>query len=367
MVFLLQITARLHSALQQRPPLCGRFFSVGVKLRGTLKAIRGALLVSAGALLGAVLFSGCALIIPQTEEMRQHRPEGLPQTAELTGVPFFPQEDFLCGPSALATSLANFGVQVTPDDLVDQVYLPGRHGSLQVEMMASARRNGTVAYQLAPRFEDLLREVAAGFPVLVLQDFGIWPFSIWHYALVIGYDLQRGHVIMRSGDKRRLIIPYAVLEYTWKESDYWAMVTSPPTKIPVTATEAPYLKAVIALEGAGNKKAARDAYAAMLERWPENLGAGIGMANMAYSLGDLKQAEAVLRRMVEKHPDQAVAYNNLAQTIFDQGRIAEALPLAERAVELGGPNAAAARETRDAISRRLQIGGDAADKQKPGT
>jgi len=335
--------------------------------RGAWKALRRLLLPLAFALPGAGLFSGCALIIPQSEEIRQNRPADLPATAELTEVPFFPQKEYECGPAALATSLVYFGAPVTPDDLVSQVYLPERKGSLQVEMIASARRNGMVAYLLAPRFVDMLREVAAGFPVVVLMDFGVWPVSIWHYAVVVGFDMQTSDVILRSGEKKRLLMPYGVLEYIWKESNYWAIVTAPPGKIPVTATEPQYLKAVIALENTGKKPAARDAYAAMLLRWPESLGAGIGLANVEYALGDLKGAESVLRRVVEKHPDQAVAYNNLAQTIFEQGRDAEALPLAERAVELGGPHAAAARETLEAITRRLRARDSTAGEQKPGS
>ncbi len=323
------------------------------------------LLLFAVALPGAGLFSGCALIIPQSEEIRQNPPADLPASAELTQVPFFPQKDYECGPAALATSLVYFGAPVTPDELVGQVYLPERKGSLQVEMIASARRNGMVAYTLAPSFVDVLREVTAGFPVIVLVDFGVWPVNIWHYAVVVGYDMKTSDVILRSGEKQRLLMPYGVLEYIWKESNYWALVTAPPGKIPATATEPLYLQAVVALEKTGKKAAAHEAYAAMLARWPESLGAGIGLANVFYALGDLKQAESVLRRMVEKHPDQAVAYNNLAHTLFDQGRDAEALPLAERAVELGGPHAAAARETLDAISRRLKA--SSASGQKPGS
>jgi tetratricopeptide (TPR) repeat protein len=314
--------------------------------------LRNALILAASVL----LFQGCALIIPQTSEMRQHRPEGLAPQAEITEAPFFPQLDYQCGPAALATSLAHFGVQVTAEDLVSQVYLPERRGSLQIEMLASARRNGLVAYQLAPRFDDVLREVAAGFPVIILQDYGVWPLRYWHYAVVVGYDMKDGRAVLRSGEKRRLVIPYAVLEYTWKESDYWAMVTAPPGRIPTTATEPAYLKAVIALEGAGSKQAARTAYAAMLERWPESVGAGIGLANVHYALGDLKQAESVLRLMVERHPDAAVAFNNLAQTVLDQGRAGEALQLAQRAVALAGdegPVAAAARDTLASVTRSV--------------
>jgi hypothetical protein len=307
--------------------------------------------------------SGCALIIPQTEEMRLHRPEGLASPVEITEVPFFPQKDFQCGPAALATSLAYFGAPVTADDLVSQVYLPERHGSLQIEMLAAARRNGMVGYQLKPRFEDVLREIDAGFPVIILQDYGVWPVRIWHYAVAVGYDMTEGHVVFRSGEKRRLLIPFSVVEYTWKESDYWAMVTSPPARVPATATEPSYLKAVVALEGAGNKVAARTAYGAMLERWPDSLGAGIGLANMDYALGDLPGAETVLRRMVEQHPEAAVAYNNLAQTLHDEGRDADALPLAEKAVELGGPYLANSRETLQTIASRVKGGYGVDEKQ----
>jgi tetratricopeptide (TPR) repeat protein len=325
---------------------------------------RAGVFVSIVCCLLGILVSGCALIIPQTEEMRLNRPAGLAPIAELTDVPFFPQKDYQCGPAALATSLAHFGAAVTPEDLVSQVYLPARQGSLQVEMLASARRNGMVAFQLAPRFADMLREIAAGFPVILLQDYGVWPFSIWHYAVAVGYDMNEGDLVLRSGEKRRLLIPFAVLEYTWKESDYWAMVTAPPDRIPVTAIEPLYLKAVVALEQTGNKRAARAAYAAMLERWPESLGAGIGLSNMHYALGDLKQAETVLRRLVETHSDAAVAYNNLAQTILDEGRAAEALPLAERAVALGGPYADAARETLEAVTRRIREGAPAESRRR---
>ena len=80
-----------------------------------------------------------------------------------------------------------------------QVYLPERKGSLQVEMLAAARRHGMVSYQLAPRFEDLLREIAAGTPVIVLQNLGVFSGG-WHYAVAIGYDYDSGQLILRSGD-----------------------------------------------------------------------------------------------------------------------------------------------------------------------
>ena len=149
----------------------------------------------------ALALSGCASMWPQTAELRRALPQGIPERTELREVPFFPQEEYQCGPAALATVLAASGVKVTPEDLVPQVYLPERKGSLQVEMLAAARRHGLVSYQLAPRFEDLLRELAAGNPVIVLQNLAVG--DGWHYAVAVGYDYDSGMLVLRSGTTER--------------------------------------------------------------------------------------------------------------------------------------------------------------------
>ena len=297
------------------------------------------------------LLGGCALFIPQTSQLHEAWPEGLPRRAELTSVPFFPQAEYQCGPAALATVLAHAGADVTAASLVSEVYLPGRRGSLQVEMLATPRRHDRISYQLAPRFEDLLKEVASGVPVVVLQDYGVWPVRIWHYAVVVGYD-QAGEVVLRSGTKPRLTMPLAILEYTWKESGYWAMVAMPPDRIPATATEDAYVAAVAAAARVGTPQAARIAYSAVLRRWPGNLAAGIGEANADHALGDLAHAEAVLRSLVKRHPASAAVLNNLAQTLSDRGNHEEALAVIERAMVNPGPLSNAVSETRETIRRR---------------
>ena len=322
-------------------------------MRAAPSACRNARL-AAGVFVLSLWLSGCATLLPQTAALRQGRPAGLPERVELTDVPFFPQSDYQCGPAALATTLAHFKARVTSEELVDQVYLPARRGSLQVEMLAAARRHGMVSFQLAPRFEDVLREIAAGTPVIVLQNYGVWPFSMWHYAVAVGYDYPNGEMILRSGVKQRLTMPFGVFEYLWKDGDYWAMVTVPPERIAATASESGFLAAVIAMDRAGNARAARTAYQTFLGRWPDDLGAMIGLANGHHALGEMREAEAVLRSAADRHADSAVVLNNLAQTLSDQGRNAEALPLAERAVSLGGPFAEAARETRDTILVRMR-------------
>ena len=299
------------------------------------------------------LLGGCASMTPQTFALREDWPADVPHTAELASVPFFTQDEYQCGPAALATLLVHAGANVTPESLVSQVYLPARQGSLQVEMLAAPRRHGLVSYRLEARYEDLLREVAAGNPVIVLQDTGGGFITNWHYAVVVGFDYAKGDVILRSGETRRDVTSFTMLEYTWKRSNYWAMVVMPPGRLPATATEAGYLPAIAAMERVGAPGAVEAAYGAFLDRWPDSVGAGIGLANRYYARGDLANAEGVLRRAAARNPDSVVVLNNLAQTLSEQGRNAEALEVIDRAAQPGSLFAPDVRDTRTLILQRL--------------
>lgn len=296
----------------------------------------------ADALLLLSLF-GCAGT-PQLDSLRQDV-AGLPPHAELTEVPFFPQETHQCGPAALAMA-ANFsGVAVSPDTLAAQAYLPGREGSMQAEMMAATRRQGLLAYPLAPSLHDLLAEVAAGTPVIVLQNLGLAALPRWHYAVVIGYDLEHEAIILRSGLERRQLLPLYTFEHTWARSGYWAMLALPPSQLPASAEESRYGEAAVALEQTGKITSAQTAYQTALARWPDNLTARMGLGNTAHALGNMKLAEKSFREAAAAHPNEWAPLNNLAQTLADQRRYGEALGIARKAVALAGHDNSAAAET----------------------
>jgi hypothetical protein len=308
----------------------------------------------AGFLFLSTGLAGCSFIAPQTYALKEQRPQGLPARVELTEVPFFPQDDYYCGPSALAMALNAAGVKVTPEELVDQVYLPGRKGSLQVEMIAAARRHGLIAYEIAPKIEDLLRELAAGSPAIVLENYGPFNwFPLWHYSVVVGYDMDRLEVIRRSGKRPRLPTPLPVFEKIWKEEDYWALVVVPPDRVPATATEARYASAVVALEKSGNLKNAFTAYNALLKRWPDSLIGQMGRGNTAYALHDLDTAENAFRQATLGHADSAAAFNNLASVLTERGKLSDALTAAEKAVDIGGPMLEATQATLQDIRQKI--------------
>jgi hypothetical protein len=300
-----------------------------------------------------LLLSGCASMVPQTMGLRTGWPEGVPQSVELAQVPFFPQQEYQCGPAALAMALASSGAAVRPEALVDTVWLPGRRGSLQLEMLAAPRQHGRIGYRLAPRYADLLREVAAGNPVVVLQDLGAIGRQ-WHYAVVIGFDYPSGTVYLRSGLQMRERMSFTAFERSWLAGGYWAMVVLPPDRVAATATEERWLESLLGLARGGNAQATVRAYETALRRWPDSLPAAIGLANHLHTRGALAEAAGVLRTARERHPQSVIVLNNLARTLSDLGLHAEALALIDQAGATDSPFASEVRATRQQIVERMR-------------
>lgn len=243
----------------------------------------------------------------------------LPERVELAQVPFFAQRDYQCGPAALATMLTQRGVDTSPALLKERVYLPGRQGSLQVELVAAARAHELLVYPLPPRLEALLQQVAAGNPVLVLQNLAFDWYPRWHFAVVVGYDRNEGSLVLRSGTTERWLTDFASFDNTWARSGRWAVVTLPPDRLPADAQLLPWLKAASDLEETGHLLAARQAYLSATQRWPQQSMGWFALANNSYATGDRPGAEQALRASIEHAPNFAAGWFNLSQLLAEQG------------------------------------------------
>ncbi|MFT3666193.1 PA2778 family cysteine peptidase [Piscinibacter sp.] len=275
------------------------------------------------------LLGGCAA---QTETLRRAAPPGLAPRAELAATPFFPQTAYHCGPAALATVLAPLAPEATPARLADEVFLPARSGTLQIEMIAGARRHGVVATRLPARLEALLREVQAGHPVVVFQNLGLSWYPLWHYAVLVGHDLAAGEVLLRSGTTERLALPMSTFEHTWVRAGSWAFVALPPGQWPATAEEKAVVEAALGFERSGAPAQAARVYRSALERFAGSLSLRIGLGNTLHAAGDKAGAAQAFEEAASRHPDSAAAWMNLASTQAELGRREAALQSARRAV-----------------------------------
>jgi tetratricopeptide (TPR) repeat protein len=282
----------------------------------------------------ALALGGCATA-PQMAALERAWPSAWPDQVLLATVPFFAQDDHLCGPAALAMVAQAAGRPVTPAQLTPQVYLPGRQGALQVEMLAAARRQGLVPYLLAPDLQALLAEVVAGEPVLVLQNLGLSFSPLWHYAVVIGYDRTTQDLILHSGTTARQRMPVSTFEQTWARSGHWALRVTPPARLPATAQPEPWARAVAALERV-DASAAYAAWATALQRWPGDRPALLGLGNAAHAMGQRERAAQAFEAATLAQPDFADAWHNLAQVRLELDQLSAAQAAASRAVALGG-------------------------------
>jgi tetratricopeptide (TPR) repeat protein len=302
-----------------------------------------------------VMLTGCASIPPSVSE--------LPETAraiELEDTPFYPQERYQCGPAALTTVLVQSGAGASLEAVVDKVYLPGRQGSLQAELLAATRTEGRLPYVIDGSLAAIWRELETGRPVLVLQNLGVEAIPRWHYAVVVGIDAERGEVVLRSGTDRRRVTRIRTFLHTWRRGGYWGMVVLVPGQLPTAPNRSRYFEAIAALEQAGRAEEAAWAWQTALREWPGDTVALFGLANAHLAQAEYAAAETVYRDLLERVPDLPAARNNLALALAAQEKFDTALEQIRVALS-NNPDPAMEKELRDTeatIRGRMAGAGD---------
>lgn len=236
----------------------------------------------------------------------------LPARVAVALVPNFPQTEHTCGPAALAMALAWSGLSTSPRHLEPQVYTPGREGSLAADLATAARRRARLAVAL-DGLASVLAELAAGHPVVVLQNLGLDWVPRWHFAVAVGYDLGARSIRLHSGGDEPQELPLDTFEHTWRRGGGWALVVLPPDTLPAAAGELAVARAAAGLERAGYPGAAATAYRAMLDRWPDSLAASVGLGNALLAADERDEAVAWLRQAAARHPEWDAVRNNLRE------------------------------------------------------
>jgi len=272
--------------------------------------------------------------------------EGAPRQHRILGVPFFSQVRSQCGPAALAMALSYAGTWTEPDAISEQVFTEARGGSFQFDVVGAARRRAHVPFPIQD-WDHLLDEVVADRPVVVLQNLGLFWYPVWHFAVLIGFDLDASSVTLHSGRERARTIALATFARTWRRGSNWGRVILPPGELPTRISVEAALDAIQSFERTEQWEAAARSYIAVTERWPGSAPAQFALGNALYRAGDSRSSAAAFEAALRIEPSFMPALNNLAHVLAESGEKARALELLEVHRDRPGP-------WRDSILRTLE-------------
>lgn len=246
----------------------------------------------------------------------QSVPHNAPQADTLLNVPFFAQTEYQCGPAALASMLSWAGTPTSPESLVNEVWLPGRHGSLATELMAAARARELLVYPLES-FDDIQTELDAGHPVLMQQNllFNWWPK--WHFAVIVGHGEDGTVYFQHSAEQNAQAVPAHWLKARWKPGAV-AFVALPSGQIPATATPAQLARRIADVSHSSSSDALAF-WKAGSTLFENNAMLQFGYANALNRRGDLSLAGKHYIAAVAAEPTLAAGWNNLADTLIQLG------------------------------------------------
>lgn len=269
----------------------------------------------AGVFILLLLISGCA----RNPVLLQSTYSDLPTDVELQEVPFYAQTEFQCGPATLAMVLNHQGIEASVDQLIPQVFQPGREGSVQPEMLATVRRYEQLAFPIRGTMDTLLGHLAAGDPVVVMQNLSLPIYPMWHYAVAIGYDLPNETLILRSGEIERHTMSFSRFDATWARTDRWGFVVAEPGTLPQGITARNALEAISAYEENHGTDATLSSWQAFVERFPGNALGRFALGNALYANQQPDEAREAFQLATEIDPTMGAAWLNLGLILLQHG------------------------------------------------
>ncbi len=149
---------------------------------------------------------------------------------KIDGVPRIKQITNYCGPAALTSVLQHCGENITQQEVGKAVFDPVGCATNGADMLLYVRNKGYSAYSWNSSIADAKLKIAAGAPILVLQENSTRDTS-GHYRVLTGYDdAARKFYVMDPYYDDITELSYDQCDKLWKPMGYWAMICVPKDK-----------------------------------------------------------------------------------------------------------------------------------------
>lgn len=139
----------------------------------------------------------------------------------IANVPFFAQEAYQCGPASLAGVMSYWDIKSTPEEIAKEIYSDSARGTLNVDMIIYPQKKGLIAEQYSGGMDDLRKNIDAGYPLIVLVDYGFLILQSNHFMVVIGYN-EHGVILNSGKDKEKFILEKDFIK-AWERTKFWTL------------------------------------------------------------------------------------------------------------------------------------------------
>jgi len=155
---------------------------------------------------------------------------GDPPSHQLQGIPKIKQLRNYCGPAVLSSVMQYFGRQITQEEVGKDVYDRINGSTNGADMLYYARAKGFSAYSWNSSVQDVKKKLAAGAPVIVLQQNSKVDTS-GHYRILTGFNDKTGEFsVMDPYYDEITKLSYEDCGKLWAKMGYWALLVAPKEK-----------------------------------------------------------------------------------------------------------------------------------------
>jgi ABC-type bacteriocin/lantibiotic exporter with double-glycine peptidase domain len=145
----------------------------------------------------------------------------------IKGVPFFPQNEYMCGPAALASVMGYWGEKAGMKDVAKEVYEEKLKGTLPLDLFLHAKEKGFDAVYYRGSLADLKEKIAAGTPLILFLNLGYEMYPVGHYIVVVGYSERSRAVMAHSGMTEEEVFTYDDLLESWSKTGFSTLLVRP--------------------------------------------------------------------------------------------------------------------------------------------
>lgn len=140
----------------------------------------------------------------------------------IENVPFYPQEEYNCGPASLTSVMNYWGSNVDLQEVTKEIFLNSVKGTLTIDMILYAQKKGFKVVQYKGNIDDLKNKIKNKLPLIVLVDKSLFFINVNHFMVVTGYTDEG--VIVNSGNTKGKLINYDDFLNIWKKTNFWTLL-----------------------------------------------------------------------------------------------------------------------------------------------